>query len=183
MVKTRSQRLADEAVSEPSDNDDRQSSEEEDPQSSEEEDLQDDEQFDPSKTNLVYRDHLSEEKEDPNSTYYSHAVRVKKPVDPPSRRLSPTPSTESEQPPQSRVQEVVEIARKRPGEFVELPKADNEEKEEEKQSQWRIRVVAVGEAANNTPKLSERQTVTSVDPPAKQASDILPDTNNTNANS
>ncbi len=104
MVKTRSKgRLADKAASEgPSDNDDHQSSGKEDHQDEEEEDLQNKEQFNPSRTKLFYCDRLAEEKEDPNSTHYSHAVHVKKPVDLPSRRLSPMPSSQPKQQGQSK---------------------------------------------------------------------------------
>ena len=124
MVKTCSQ-LADEAAPEPSNNDDRQSSDDKD--------LQNKEQFDPSRTKLYFCDCMAEEKEDPNSTHYSHAVHVKKPVDPPSCKISPTPSLQPKQEDQSKVPEVVKLARKCPGEFAELPKADTEEGKEEEQ--------------------------------------------------
>ena len=103
MAKTRSKHLADKAASEePSDHDGRQSYGEEDRQDEEQEDLQDEEQFNPSRTKLFYCNRLAEEKEDPNSTHRSHAVHVKKPVDPRSCKLSPTPTPQPTQEGQSK---------------------------------------------------------------------------------
>ena len=168
MVKTRSQ-FAEAASLRSSDNDDRQSSEEEEPQSSDEEDL------DPTSTKLLFVECLSKEKEDPKSSHHPHAVRLtrKKPDDPPSRRLSSTPS-----PQPNKVEDVVELARKRTGEFLPLPepKLSKPETEDDRTAGWRINVVAVRQdppPSITVPNTSERQnnTVdgTTIDPPGCQS--------------
>ena len=134
MVKTRSQFA--EAASLRIDNDDRQSSDEEEPQSSDEED------HDHTSTKLMFAECISEEKEDPKSSHHPHAVRLtrKKPDDPPSRRLSSTPS-----PQPNKVEDVVELARKRTGEFLPLPepKFFKPETQDDDTAGWHINVVAV----------------------------------------
>ncbi len=102
---------------------------------------------------------------------------MKKPVDPPSRLLSPTPSPQPKQKAKSQVLEVVELACKHPAE-------DQEEKgEQEEQPEWRHSVVAVGGVppSNDTcPKLPEQQSVAStgrsIDPPAQHPTSFQPPT-------
>ena len=160
MVKTGSQ-LA-EAASLCSNNDGSQSSEEEEPQSSDKEDLANNGEVDPTRTKLQFAERLAEEKEDPNSKHHPNAVRLtqKKPDDPPSRHLSSTPSPQFNSVNHSQVQDVVELARKRTGEFLPLPepKFSKPETEDDDTVGWRINVVAVQQDPPSSvilPKLPE----------------------------
>ena len=118
--------------------------------------------------------------ENPNSTHHPHAVCLtrKKPNDPPSRRLSSTPSPQSNSANRSQVQDVVELAHKRTGEFLPLPepKLSKPKTEDDRTAGWRINVVAVRQdppPSITLPNTSERQNNTldgtTIDPPGRQS--------------
>ena len=139
---------------------------------------------DPSIMELFFSEHfLSEEKEDHNSTHYSHAVQVtrKKPADPPSRRVSTMPSPPTNHTPLLQVkQEIVEAARKRPSEFVEFshsksPKLSSTS-QQELPTDWTLCVFEVRQdpppSKHTIPNPPEQQShsARSIDPLAQQAS-------------
>ena len=138
---------------------------------------------DPSIMELFFSEHfLSEEKEDHNSTHYSHAVQVtrKKPADPPSRRVSTMPSPPTNHTPLLQVKEIVEAARKRPSEFVEFshsksPKLSSTS-QQELPTDWTLCVFEVRQdpppSKHTIPNPPEQQShsARSIDPLAQQAS-------------
>ena len=125
---------------------------------------------------------MSEEKEDHNSTHYSHAVQVtrKKPTDPPSRRVSTMPSPPTIHTPLLQVKEIVEAARKRPSEFVEFshsksPKLSSTS-QQESPTDWTLCVFELrqdpppSKQTIPNPPGQQSHSARSIDPLAQQAS-------------